>query len=251
MTADTYPKARVLLESESRIRLFCFPYAGSSAQIFHGWQQQLPRAIEVSPVHLPGRGKRIREKPFTDLVALAEVLVTELAPHVDKPYALFGHSLGAIIAFEVARGLRRKELPLPRRLFVSGCRAAQLSQDRFHSYDLPTEELIERLRKLNGTPPQILESPQLMEFFLPIIRADLQMIQTYQYSVDAPLHCPISAFGGWQDAEEPPEAIAAWREQTTASFQRQMFPGDHFFLHSETNLLLQAISRQLIDITSL
>src|SRR5262249_42750474 len=122
----TYPKARVLLESESRIRLFCFPYAGSSAQIFHGWQQDLPRTIEVTPVHLPGRGKRIREKPFTELTALAEVLTGEISPHVDKPYALFGHSLGAIIAFEVARGLRRRGLPLPRRLFVSGCRAAQL-----------------------------------------------------------------------------------------------------------------------------
>ncbi|HXQ71950.1 MAG TPA: alpha/beta fold hydrolase [Pyrinomonadaceae bacterium] len=255
MTACTRLDAWVLPESESasRIRLFCFPYAGSSAQIFHAWQQELPNEIEVSPVHLPGRGKRAREKPFTDLLALAEVLTAELSPHVDKPYALFGHSVGATVAFEVARAFRREGLPLPLHLFVSGCRAPQLSHTRDRSYDLPTGNLIGRLRELNGTPSEILES-LAMEFFLPIIRADLQMIQTYNYSVEAPLSCPISAFGGWQDLAEPLEMISAWREQTTSSFQRQMFAGDHFFLHSEHDHLLQTISQQLsefIDATSL
>lgn len=253
MTACTYPDAWVSPESESEsgIRLFCFPYAGSSAQIFHSWQHELPNEIDVSPIHLPGRGKRLREKPFTDLLALAEVLSGEISSHIDKPYALFGHSVGATIAFEVARALRREGLPLPLHLFVSGCRAPQLADTRYHSYDLPSAELIGRLRKLNGTPLQILESPAIMEFFLPIIRADLQMIQTYNYSVEAPLSCPISAFGGWQDLEEPPEMISAWHEQTSSSFQRQMFAGDHFFLHSEHDHLLQAISQQLIDVTSL
>ena len=205
----------------------------------------------MSPVHLPGRGRRVREKPFTELLALVEVLIAELSPYVDKPYALFGHSLGAIMAFEIARGLRREGLPLPLHLFVSGCRAPQLFPTSYRSYDLPSADLIGRLRKLNGTPSEILESPEIMEFFLPIIRADLQMIQTYNYSVEAPLSCPISAFGGWQDLEETPEMISAWCEQTTASYQRQMFAGDHFFLHSEHDHLLQAISQQLIDVMSL
>ena len=153
MTAGACPDAWVLpqSESESRIRLFCFPYAGSSAQIFHDWQQALPNEIEVSPVHLPGRGKRVREKIFTELLALAEVLTAELSPHVAKPYALFGHSVGATIAFEVARGLRREGLPLPLHLFVSGCRAPQLSHTSYRSYNLPSADLIRRLRKLNGT----------------------------------------------------------------------------------------------------
>jgi medium-chain acyl-[acyl-carrier-protein] hydrolase len=253
MTAWSCPDAWVLpeLKTESSIRLFCFPYAGGSAQIFRDWQQELPNEIEVSPVHLPGRGKRVREKPFTELLALAEVLAAELSPHVDEPYALFGHSLGATIAFEVARTLRREGLQLPLHLFVSGCRAPQLFPTSYRSYDLPSADLISRLRKLNGTPSEILESPTLMEFFLPIIRADLQMIQTYNYSVEAPLSCPISAFGGWQDLEEPPEMISAWCEQTTSSFQCQLFEGDHFFLHSEHDHLLQTISQQLSDVTSL
>ena len=249
MTACTGPDAWVLpaSESEFQIRLFCFPYAGSSAQIFHGWQQELPAEIEVSPVHLPGRGVRVGENPFTELLRLAEVLAAELSPHANKPYALFGHSVGATIAFEVARAFRREGVPLPLHLFVSGCRAPQLSHTSYRSYDLPSADLIGRLRKLNGTPSQILESPVMMEFFLPIIRADLQMIQTYNYSAEAPLSCPISAFGGWQDLEEPPEMISAWCEQTTSSFQWQMFAGDHFFLHSEHDHLLQIISRQLTE----
>lgn len=249
MTACTYPDARVFprSERESRVRLFCFPYAGSSAQIFRGWQQDLPNEIEVSAVHLPGRGNRVRENPFTELLSLVEVLTDELAPHTGEPYALFGHSVGAMIAFELTRALRREGLPLPLHLFVSGCRAPQLAHTSNRSYDLPSPDLINRLRKLNGTPSQVLESPAMVEFFLPVIRADLQMVQTYSYSVEAPLSCPISAFGGWQDPEETPEMIAAWREQTTSSFHEQMFAGDHFFLHAEHDSLLQTISEQLIS----
>ena len=247
MTVCAIPDAWELTNSESRISLFCFPYAGSSAQIFRDWQQELPNEIAVNAVHLPGRGKRVQEKPYTELLALAEVLAAELSPQVDKPYALFGHSVGATIAFEVVRALRRRGLPLPLHLFVSGCRAPQLSHTRNRSYDLPTADLIGSLRKLNGTPLEILESPEIMEFYLPIIRADLQMIQTYSHSVEAPLSCPISAFGGWQDLEEPPEMISSWCEQTTSSFRRQMFDGEHFFLHSEHDHLLQAISQQLSE----
>jgi len=249
MTACSYPDARVSprSERESRIRLFCFPYAGGSAQVFRDWEQELPEQIEVSGVRLPGRGERVREKPFTELLPLVQVLTDELAPHTGEPYALFGHSVGAIIAFEVARSFRRERLPLPLHLFVSAYRAPQLAHTSYRSFDLPSADLIDRLRKLNGTPSQILESPAMLEFFLPVIRADLQMVQTYKYSVEAPLECPISAFGGRQDPEETPEVISAWREQTTASFSQQMFAGDHFFLHAEHRSLLQTISQQLLS----
>ncbi|MEK6278986.1 MAG: alpha/beta fold hydrolase [Acidobacteriota bacterium] len=250
----TYPSpdAWVLrrAERESRIRLFCFPYAGGSAQIFRDWQDELPIEIEVNPVHLPGRGRRSREEPFTELLHLAEVSAAALSSHSERPYALFGHSIGAIVAFEVARGLRRRGLPLPLYLFVSGCRAPHLSFTRHRTHDLPRAALIAKLRRLKGTPSPILESPDMMQFFLPIIRADLQMIDTYNYSAEAPLDCPISAFGGFQDFEETPEMLAAWHEQTTSSFQLKMFAGDHFFLHSEHGPLLQTIFQQLINVTS-
>ena len=236
------------LDGAANIRLFCFPYAGASAQIFRGWQDRLPSEIEVSPVHLPGRGRRSREKAFTELLPLAEVLADALLSHTDKPYALFGHSIGAIIAFELARVLRHEGGPLPLHLFVSGCRAPQLTCTRHRTYDLPSAELVRRLRRLNGTPATILESPAMLEFFLPVIRADLQMVQTYSYVVEPPLSCPISAFGGLQDFDEPPEMLSAWCEQTTSSFHLQMFAGDHFFLQSEQGDLLQAISQRLLNV---
>ena len=236
---------------ESQIRLFCFPYAGSSAEIFRDWQVELPIAIEVSPVHLPGRGRRAREKPFTELLRLAEVSATALLSHIDKPYALFGHSVGAIIAFELARVLRRKEAPLPLHLFVSGCRAPQLTFTRRRTHDLPSADLIAELCRLNGTPSQVLESSEMMQFFLPVIRADLQMVQTYNYVAETPLSCPISAFGGSQDFDETPEMLSAWREQTTSSFHLHMFNGSHFFLHSEYRHVLQTVFQQLTSVMSL
>jgi medium-chain acyl-[acyl-carrier-protein] hydrolase len=250
MTTGTSPDAWVshTFSGAARIRLLCFPYAGGSAQIFRGWQDELPGEIEVSPVHLPGRGRRSREKPFSELLPLAEVLADALLSHLDKPYALFGHSIGAIIAFELARVLRREGGPLPLYLFVSGCRAPQFTFTRHRTHDLPGAELIRELRRLNGTPETILESPAMLQFFLPMIRSDLQMVQTYSYVAEPPLSCPISAFGGLQDFDETTEMLSAWREQTTASFHFQMFAGDHFFLRSEQRDLLQAISQQLLNV---
>lgn len=253
MTTITCPDPWVARRSQvdSRIRLFCFPYAGSSAQVFRDWQDELPKEVEVSPVHLPGRGRRSQEKPFSELLPLAQASAAALSSYLDKPYALFGHSMGAIIAFEVIRFLRREGMPLPLYLFASGCRAPQHSFTRHRTHDLPSADLISELRSLRGTPPQILESSEMMQFFLPIIRADLQMIQTYSYSPEAPLSCPISAFGGLQDFEETPQMLSAWREHTTSSFDLQMFYGDHFFLHSEHCHLVKTIWQQLTRVASL
>ena len=250
MTTGTSPDAWVsrTFNGAARIRLFCFPYAGGSAQSFRGWQDELPAEIQVSPVHLPGRERRLREKPFSELLPLAEVLADALWSHLEKPYALVGHSVGAIIALELARVLRRKGGPLPLHLFVSGCRAPQLTFTRHRTHDLPGAELIRELRRLNGTPETILESPAMLQLFLPVIRSDLQMVQTYSYVAGPPLSCPISAFGGLEDLDETSEMLAAWREQTTASFHFQMFTGDHFFLQSEQSDLLQAISQQLLNV---
>lgn len=250
MTTGTSPNAWVshTFSSVASIRLFCFPYAGGAAQIFRGWQDEVPGEIEISPVHLPGRGRRSLEKPFSELSPLAEVLADALLSHLDKPYALFGHSVGAIIAFELTRILRRKGGPLPLHLFVSGCRAPQLTFTRRHTHDLPGAELIRELRRLNGTPETILESPEMLQLFLPVIRSDLQMVQTYNYVAGPRLSCPISAFGGLQDFDETPEMLSAWREQTTSSFHFQMFAGDHFFLQTRQSDLLQAISKRLLNV---
>jgi medium-chain acyl-[acyl-carrier-protein] hydrolase len=161
------------------------------------------------------------------------------------PFAFFGHSMGAMISFELARRLRREHDREPIHLFVSGRRAPQLPITEPPTYNLPEPQLIEDLRRLNGTPRAVLENPELLQLVLPLLRTDFEVCQTYTYTPQAPLSCPITVFGGLQDTEAPRESLAAWREQTTSSFTLRMFPGDHFFLHTTQHDMLRIIYEQL------
>ncbi len=230
---------------QARLRLFGFPYAGGAASIFYTWPDGLPRDVEVCPVQLPGRQDRIREAPFTQIPPLVQAILPEIRPHLDLPFAFFGHSLGALISFELARQLARKNDPGPVRLFVSGHRAPQVPDPDSPIYHLPEAEFIEELERLNGTPKMVLENPELMQLFLPLLRADFSAAETYAYTAGAPLDCPISAFGGLQDHKVRQDDLAVWQKQTRRTFTLRMFPGDHFFLHSNQALLLQALSRDL------
>ena len=230
---------------EARLHLFCFPYAGGGPQIFRQWPQRLPATVQLYSAQLPGRGARMRERPYTCLSSLVEQLARVIEPYLDRPVAFFGHSLGAVIAFELARQLRRQAGVEPVRLFVSGSPAPQIAKTNAPTHDLPEPELLERLRRLNGTPREVLDHPELVDLMLPLLRADIKMSETYAYAAAPPLGCPISAFGGLSDLEVSREHLAAWREQTAAGFSLQMFEGDHFFIHTAQALLLQAIAREL------
>lgn len=183
--------------------------------------------------------------------ALVEAMTPALLHRLDKPFAFFGHSMGAIIGFEIARLLRRKHYPQPLHLFVSGRRAPQIPDPNPPTYDLPHLDFLRELRRLNGTPQEVLENPEMMALMLPILRADFTLTQTYSYSAEPPLDCSVSAFGGLQDNEVDPEYLEAWREQTTGSFSLQMFAGDHFFLNASQPQLLQALSRELVELLRL
>jgi surfactin synthase thioesterase subunit len=222
----------------ARVRLFCFPYAGGSAAIFRNWHKHLPPYIEVCPVQLPGRGSHMMGSPFSSLTPLIEPLARALRPYLDKPFALFGHSMGAVISFELARYLRKRFLPQPLHLFASGRTAPQIPEEGPFDYDLPEPEFIQKLRDLNGTPREVFEHPELMELMIPLLRADFALIQTYVYSPEAPLNIPLTVFGGTEDLEVSQEHLEAWREQTSSSFTLRMLPGDHFFvLNAESHLL--------------
>lgn len=227
------------------LRLFCFPYAGGSALIYRSWAKHLPPGVEVCPVQLPGRGNRMRERPFTKLNELVPALADGLRPCLDKPFALFGHSMGALIGLELARELRRRGGPAPEHLFVSGRTAPQLGKLDENLYDLPEPELIEELRRLNGTPPEVLAHPELMELMLPILRADFSICDTYEYADEPPLSCPVTAFGGLGDTGVPRPTLEAWAAQTVASFSVRMLPGDHFFIHENEAALLALLAREL------
>jgi medium-chain acyl-[acyl-carrier-protein] hydrolase len=179
------------------------------------------------------------------LSALVGQIALAIEPHLDKPFAFFGYSLGAIIAFELARCLRQRAGVEPLRLFVAACSAPQIRETREEIYNLPEPELLERLRRLNGTPTEVLEHSELIQLMLPRLRADFEMAETYTYCAAPPLRSAISAFGGLQDREVKREHLEAWRDQTTGSFNMRMFEGDHFFIHQSEPLLLDVIAREL------
>lgn len=228
------------------LRLICFPYSGASASIYFDWSHILPTSIEVVAVQLPGRANRLSEPPLTAMPDVIQSLMPDLPALLDKPFVLFGHSLGAQEAFETARALRRTGLPMPQRLFVSGHGAPQLNDpDKLQLHRLSDDDLIHELRKMNGMAPEILENEELMQLLLPILRADFTLSETYQYTHEAPLRCPISAYSGLQDSYVGRDEMMAWKKQTTADFRLRMFPGDHFYLNSSKMLLLQALARDL------
>jgi medium-chain acyl-[acyl-carrier-protein] hydrolase len=228
-----------------QLRLFCFPYAGGNANVFQRWHRIFPESIEICPLQYPGRGNRMREPPFTSLIPLALDISTALEPLLDLPFAFFGHSMGALIAFELAHELRRKRNKLPGHLFASASRAPQFrSRDRI-AFTLPEPQFIEELRRLNGTPIEVLENKELMDLMLPLLRADFSVAQTYECHEQSPLSCPVSAFGGKDDPSVSIPELEGWREQTANAFSLQMFDGDHFYLHASEKVLIEALLRQL------
>lgn len=227
------------------LRLFCFPYAGGGATIFRTWPHGLPENLEICPVHLPGRGARSTERPFSDLRQLVRSLADDIAPYLGEPFAFFGHSMGALISFELARYLRRSRGLEPSHLFVSGCRAPQVRNPEPPTYDLPEAEFIAELKRINGTPPEVFEYAELMQMVLPLLRADFSVCQTYSYLHEPPLSCPVTAFGGIQDRDVTREHLEGWGQQTTGRFRMNLLPGDHFFINTSQRQLLNRLGENL------
>ena len=230
---------------QASMRLFCFPYAGGGATIYHQWRKKLPSSVEIVGAHLPGRGTRLQETAFTRMTRMVEVLGEAIIPYLDKPFAFFGHSMGAVTGYELACWLRDQNYPQPVRLFVSGQRAPQLPNTDPVTYNLPDADFIRELSSLNGTPKEALAHPELMAIMLPLLRADFEVVETYAHEPKAPLDCPIIAFGGMQDDKVTREQLEAWHQQTTGPFSARVLPGDHFFLHSHQDLLLRMLSYEL------
>lgn len=218
--------------------------------IFRTWVDRMASSVEVCPVQLPGRGNRIRETPFTQMTPLVESLAEGLSPYLEGPFAFFGHSLGAIVSFELALKLQRETGKLPIHLFVSGRRAPHIPRQDPITYNLPDNEFVEELKRLNGTPKEVLDHSELMQLMLPVLKADFEISETYKHSGGPLRGCPITAFGGKQDEEVPQDFLEAWREHTTGPFKQRMLPGDHFFLHASEQLLLAALNQELCSMTA-
>ncbi|WP_438017929.1 thioesterase domain-containing protein [Sorangium sp. So ce315] len=228
----------------SRLRLFCFPYAGGGASIYSAWWRELPAHTELCAIKLPGREARLGEPPFERLTALVQALATALDGWLTKPFAFYGHSMGALVSFELARELRRRGAPPPRHLFVAARRAPHLPSSA-PVHGLPDGEFLAWLRRIGGTPEEVLREPELLALFMPVLRADLAINEAEPFVPGAPLDCPISAFGGVDDERADPAGLEAWGQHTRGPFRIAMFPGGHFFLRTARAPLLRSISATL------
>lgn len=229
-----------------QIRLFCFPFAGGGTAQYHRWSRELPDDVEVLPVKLPGREERIGEEPFESITLLLDALIQEIRGLLDLPVVLFGQSMGALIAFEVARQLRRRLDVTPLSLIVAASRAPQLPADTPLIHQLADDQLIGELQhRFGGFAPRIAENEEMIRQVLPTLRADMTLIENYEYRTDAPLDCPILALGGSQDKCVSAADLMAWRHQTTRDFSHRMVVGDHFFVETSRKTVLSIIHRRL------
>lgn len=232
----------------TQLRLFCFPFAGGGASAFRGWPAAMPGGVELCPIQLPGRESRWNEPSFSQLSSLVETLAQVLHPMLTCSFAFFGHSMGALIAFELARQLRRETGESPVHLFVSGAHAPQRPDRDPPIRGLPDSAFLAELKRLNGISDEVFENRELIQVLLPTFRSDLTLCETYAYVSDEPLDCPISAYMGEQDHKVELEDLAGWSIHTRRIFRFSMFPGDHFFLVAHRQSLLRVLSAELKDI---
>jgi medium-chain acyl-[acyl-carrier-protein] hydrolase len=231
-----------------RVRLFCFPHAGGSATVFHRWPPLLGDDIEVLAAQLPGRGARLRERPYRRMVELIPALVEVIRPRLDVPYAVFGHSLGAATAFGLVLALRRAGAPLPASLFVSACPAPQLERELRPIHPLPQAAFLQALEERYGIADGTLRDPDLAALLYPALQADMEVLETWAYQAEDPLPVPLTACVGASDLTVTRDALDAWRAQSSESFTLHLLNGDHFYLLSNPPPLVRLLRDALAGV---
>ena len=231
---------------EPGIRLFCFPHAGAGSIAYQGWSRLLPPPIQVLPVLPPGRETRLGEEPYTSIEPYVEDLTAALAPELRAPYALFGHSLGALVAFELARRARARRLTAPVHLFVSGRIAPQLTEHRRILHRLPADDLAREVTALGGVPCQLDLADRRLGHLLTALRADLTVNETYAFRTEPALEMAVTALGGTADPRVNDGELAAWRDHTSGPFALRTNRGGHFYVIEHRRALLSLITRTLL-----
>jgi pyochelin biosynthesis protein PchC len=234
----------------SQVHLFCFPFAGGSAGYFHSLARSLEPDISVLGVQYPGRQDRRHEPLIEDIGQLADEVCEALIPWETRPLALFGHSMGSLVAFEVARRLERDNRRLPLALIASGCPAPSCHRDKI-PYASDDDSLIANLRWLGGTDPALLDDDEMTRLMLPVIRGDYRAVATYRAPTTEPMvHVPIVAMTGDHDQSVSFEEASAWRGHTTRSFEIKVLAGGHFFIHEHTGEIADYVRCVLSDLRS-
>ena len=228
------------------ITVFCFPHAGGGASSYRNWGAAFTPAIAVKVLQLPGREYRFNEAPIALLADAVTDLQRQVLSEANGPFAFFGHSMGALLAYELSHRLRVLGKPEPLHLFVSACRAPQLTQVDEPFSTLPNAAFVSELsRRYGGIPAQILADAEFLAAILPAIRADFTILHAYERAERPPLACPITAFGGLDDPIVRPDALEGWREQTAGTFELELFEGDHFYLQAQRAPLAASIAASL------
>jgi medium-chain acyl-[acyl-carrier-protein] hydrolase len=231
---------------DAGLRLVCLPYSGGRAGAFAGLAAELTGDVELCAIELPGHGRRLQETPVPRLRPLVEQVTEVLAEEVRQPFVLLGYSLGALLGFEVTRELARRGWSGPSALFVAAAKAPHVPRSAGPAlHDLPRTALVEWLACLDGPRKALLQDEELVDVMLPVLRADLAVVDTYAYEPGQPLGCPVAAFGGSADPGVPRPGLDAWRDQTTGDFSVTILPGGHFFLDSSRVLFAQALTAEL------
>ncbi len=232
------------------VRLVCFPYAGGGPSAFMRWRDWMPDEVEILALHLPGREARIKERPSFSFASTIENIVTAIRLLAPLPTVYFGHSLGGLVAFEVAQRLEREvEGAFLLHLFVSGCSPPHIIQEDKDdpAWRLEDARFIERLRDLNGTPQEVLDSQELMELFIPMLRADFRLADEARTCIGGQTGVPTTVLGGLDDKSTPME-LAEWQRYAAAPVRIHMFPGDHFFVNTAREAVCGAVSAQIANL---
>lgn len=226
------------------VRLLCFPYAGGSAGMFRHWARILPQHVELVAVQLPGRADRFHEPPYERMEYLVDDLIDVLKPITDRPFACYGASMGARVAWALAHALRERSMPMPRALYVAASVAPRSDSENWR-WEGREDGLEGYVREMGGTPAEVLAEPELLAALLPTLRADLTVLSTHAFRATTRLDVPIRAFAGVTDDEAPPVTMSGWGEETTARFDMSPLSCGHFFDPEAERLVTEIIGRDL------
>ena len=228
-------------KKSARVKMFCFPYAGGSASIYRSWSDALGETVEVLGIQLPGRENRLFEQPIDRVQTAVEQVATNIQPFLDKPYLIYGHSMGAIVGFELARYLQQTAPLAPSHLILSSYRAPHLPNRHERIHQLETPQFLSKIESLNGASPIFFQDQELIQLALPMLRADFKLHETYTYVPDTPLSCPMTVLGGTDDSRISEEELSGWEQHTTNIFSLHMLTGGHFFIKTHPDKLFEIV----------
>lgn len=228
---------------QARMRLFCIPYAGAGASAYRDWHASIRDDVEVVGIQLPGRESRFSEPPLVSIDDIVGQLTEVIAQHGDKPFVLFGHSLGALVSYELTRAIQQLRGSTPRHLIVSGTRAPCCPRRDDPIHQLDDDTFLDRIKSFNGTPPSLLQDMELMKLFTPLLRADFRAAESYRYVDRGPIWCPVTVLGGDEDDGVPLDDLSAWSSMCRSRYDRHVFHGDHFFIHKHKAAVIDIINR--------